>query len=319
MNSCRICGNTRGNSFASVQEGMFGTGESFEYLQCASCRCLQLHNPPEDYAKYYRTEYYSLADDPSQQPFLSRLVQNLRADQALKRSRLGRILLERFPNYALDALSSIDIGRTASILDVGCGSGSLAYTLAEIGFTSVTGIDPFLELDRSYSNGLTIRKADVAGIRGMWDLVTLFDSFEHMPDPRKALQSIAQILSPTGRCIMTIPTVSSFAWEQYGVHWIQLDAPRHFFLHSRESLDFLVREAGLVIEKIVDNSTDFQFWGSEQAQKGIPLHSETSYATNPSRSMFRKEDIRAFKERAAQLNKEGRGDQMAVYLKQASK
>jgi hypothetical protein len=149
--------------------------------------------------------------------------------------------------------------------------------------------------------------------------VTLFDSFEHMPDPRRALRFIAGILSPAGRCIMTIPTVSSFAWEQYGTHWIQLDAPRHFFLHSRESLGLLVREAGLAIETIVCNSTDFQFWGSEQAQRGIPLLSETSYARNPSRSIFRKEDIRRFKEKAKELNRESRGDQIAVYVKKAVK
>lgn len=315
MNACRICGNTQGNSVVSVREAMFGTGESFDYLQCAGCRCLQLDNPPEDYSKYYRSEYYSLADDPSRVNFVSRFVQNLRADQSLKRTGLGRILLGRFPNYALDALSSIDITKTSKILDVGCGSGSLAYTLADIGFTSVSGIDPFLDRDRTYPNGLTLRQADIGQVSGTWDIVTLFDSFEHMPDPRKALRSIAGILSPAGRCIMTIPTVSSFAWEQYGVHWIQLDAPRHFFLHSRESLGLLVHEAGLVIEKTISNSTDFQFWGSEQAQKGIPLFSKTSYARDPSRSVFRKEDIRSFKQKAEELNRENRGDQIAVFLK----
>ncbi|MEX1138575.1 MAG: hypothetical protein WEB33_10625 [Bacteroidota bacterium] len=42
---------------------------------------------------------------------------------------------------------------------------------------------------------------------------------------------------------------------------------------------------------------------------------EKSYAKNPLQSIFRKDDISAFKRRAEELNKEGRGDQIAVYLK----
>ena len=294
---------------------MFGTGESFEYLHCGRCHCLQLLHPPRDYSKYYKSDYYSLRDDPSKQSFVFRFVQNLRADQALKGTRLGRFLLDRFPNYALDALSLNPIGKTARILDVGCGLGSLPYTLAEIGFTNVIGIDPFIEQDIAYGNGVHVRKADLAQLSGSWDYVLLFDSFEHMPDPAEALRCIAGLLDSEGTCIMTIPTVSSYAWEHYGLHWIQLDAPRHYFLHSRESLDMLARKSRLTIERIVCNSTDFQFWGSEQARKGIPLFSETSYAKNPSQSMFRKDDIKAFKQEAEKLNQEDRGDQIVVYLK----
>jgi len=37
---------------------------------------------------------------------------------------------------------------------------------------------------------------------------------------------------PGGWCVIRIPTVSSFAWEHYREQWVQLDAPRHFFLHK---------------------------------------------------------------------------------------
>jgi hypothetical protein len=68
--------------------------------------------------------------------------------------------------------------------------------------------------------------------------------------------------------------------------WVQLDAPRHFFLHSANSLGLLAGKVGMAVTETVYDSDELQFVGSEQYLKGIPLRSENSYVVNPSRSHF---------------------------------
>jgi hypothetical protein len=115
--------------------------------------------------------------------------------------------------------------------------------------------------------------------------------------------------------VIRIPTVSSYAWKHYGVNWVQLDAPRHFYLHSLESMRFLVEQAGLKLSEVVYDSTAFQFWASEQYALNIPLYDDRSYAVSPKRSYFTKEQIAAFEKRASELNRTNLGDQAAFYLR----
>jgi hypothetical protein len=85
--------------------------------------------------------------------------------------------------------------------------------------------------------------------------------------------------------------VSSYAWEHYGVKWVQLDAPRHFSLHPVESIRLLAKKAGLKVVNITHNSTSFQFWGSEQYERDIPLYDKRSYSVAPDGSLFSKKNI----------------------------
>ena len=114
--------------------------------------------------------------------------------------------------------------------------------------------------------------------------------------------------------MIRIPLVSSEAWEKYGTDWVQLDAPRHFFLHSIESIKILAGETGFSIKEVAYDSDEGQFWGSEQYLKDIPLVAENSYARNPAKSIFSQEEIKNFKAMARELNSSSRGDQAAVYL-----
>jgi 2-polyprenyl-3-methyl-5-hydroxy-6-metoxy-1,4-benzoquinol methylase len=45
------------------------------------------------------------------------------------------------------------VSRSARILDLGCGNGSLIASLADIGFPTVLGADPFIPQDIIHSNG----------------------------------------------------------------------------------------------------------------------------------------------------------------------
>ncbi len=96
---------------------------------------------------------------------------------------------------------------------------------------------------------------------------------------------------------------------------MQLDAPRHFFLHSLASLKWLTEKAGLSTESVTFDSWEFQFWGSEQYQQDIPLSDERSWSNGPAQSIFTADQIEAFRLQSEQLNAEGRGDQACFVLR----
>lgn len=58
--------------------------------------------------------------------------------------------------------------------------------------------------------------------------------------------------------------VDSHAWNHYREHWFQLDAPRHFYLHSLRSMQILCEKSDLRIDRVVYDSRESQFWASEQ-------------------------------------------------------
>ena len=62
------------------------------------------------------------------------------------------------------------------------------------------------------------------------------------------------------------------------------------------------------------DSTEFQFWGSEQYLKGISLRDKRSLAENPRKSIFSKNQIRHFVRQAVELNRNGDGDAACFYL-----
>ncbi|MCK5535007.1 class I SAM-dependent methyltransferase, partial [bacterium] len=292
---CRICENLNDNKVYEVQEMMFGLGDKFTYFQCAKCGCLQILEVPTDISQYYPSDYYSFSLAGSNQftSLIKKLVKKLRDRYAVfNKGVIGKLIYRNFPNewlrslFYLQSLSKVNLNRDTKILDVGCGAGSLLETLSQMGFKNLMGIDPYIKEDIKYKNGLKIIKETIGNLDGKWDLIMLHHSFEHISDQMGIFQHIARLLLEGGVCLIVVPTVCSYAWEHYRTKWVQLDAPRHLFLHSNKSIGILAQKAGLNLEKSVYNSTDFQFWGSEQYLKGIPLMSNRSYDVNPSNSIF---------------------------------
>lgn len=315
---CRICKNSENNKIYFVEELMFGTGGKFPYFQCSWCGCLQIKEIPANIENYYPHNYYSYNLDPSinKNNSIRNIAARLRNQFAVfNKGILGRVLYTTNPYEKLIILSKINLTKNLKILDVGCGTGSVLYSLKELGFKNLLGIDLYIDQNIEYPIGLEIKKLSIHDINDKWDLIMLIQSFEHMPDPLAVLLKVSKILSKDGICLVNTPTVSSYAWQHYGVNWVNLDAPRHFFLHSIESMKILAKKANLSLINTFYNSRDFQFWGSEQYQKGIFLKAENSYYIDPKKSIFSFRQIRNFKKEAKRLNRENRGDSIAFYMK----
>lgn len=317
MQKCSICNSNNNHTTFLIKEMMFGSQEAFEYFMCAQCGCLQISETPQDLAKYYPKDYYSYTLKPSfKKTPLSRFLTYHRNNYFLfKKNILGWVLGKIHTNPNLEILSHAGINKNAKVLDVGCGIGHLLYSMKQAGMKNLLGVDPFIEKDLLYENGLEILKKEIDEVDNGWDLIMLNHVLEHIEHQHEMLASIFSKLNPGGCCLIRIPTVSSQAWEQYKENWVQLDAPRHLFLHSVKSISLLSKEIGFDIENIIYDSNEFQFIGSEQYLKNISLDAESSYLSNPQKSIFKKEDIRKFKAMAKQLNAENKGDQFSIFLR----
>ena len=297
---------------------MFALHESFDYVLCQACGCLQIVEVPADLSRYYGEGYYSFGARPARHGPGAALVRARNRSLAGRVDPLGWALAKLRPFLALASLRRLRLRPDTSIVDVGCGSGELLLALQSAGFRRLLGVDPFIAHDFDLGGGLQVRRADLRALQGPVDLVMFHHSLEHIGDQRGALQAAHDVLAPRGRCVVRIPTVSSYAWRHYGVDWCALDAPRHLYLHSKHSIRLLAGACGFEVQDIDCDSTAFQFWGSEQYRRNIALMRSDCNDIVPAPGAFSQAELRDFSRRAGQLNRECEGDQIIVYLARAA-
>lgn len=314
--SCRICKTTGDHPFYQFREMMYGTREVFDYFECKDCGCLQILEVPGDLSRFYPSEYYSLValNDDRFRGGNAVLKKAIYRSSALNKG----IWKYFFRIKEFECLRYVTVNPETRILDIGCGNGrNFLYPLAEIGFKNVLGADPYLKEAIRYPNGLKILKAGMGELDPGWDIITYHHVFEHLVNPISELEKIHTMLDQTGVCILRIPTVSSFAWQHYRGDWVQLDAPRHLYLHSVKSIKILASKTGFKLDKVVYDSTQFQFLGSENYKKDIPLN--TPRPKGFFNKLKRKFAKMRFKQKAKGLNKTKQGDQAIFILRKAKK
>ncbi|NVD99618.1 bifunctional 2-polyprenyl-6-hydroxyphenol methylase/3-demethylubiquinol 3-O-methyltransferase UbiG [Massilia sp. BJB1822] len=114
----------------------------------------------------------------------------------------------------------------ASVLDLGCGTGLFAATLAQEGRCAVTGADPaaaMLDIARARSGGHLVRwlQADARALRlnERFDLIVLtghaFQVFLTREDQAAVLRTIASHLRPNGRFIFDSRNPLVEEWKEW--------------------------------------------------------------------------------------------------------
>jgi len=319
--TCRACAVHSFTGSYDAPDTMYGTGEEFPYGECAACGSLTLLDAPDDLAPYYPPGYLSMTVDPGSLgaaataaiTTISRSVQRGRGWAGT----VGRsVPVRRVQTLItiLDAVARVPAPRPGRVLDVGSGSGMVPLAVSLAGDVDVLGIDPFAPGDRRLGDHAELRAVGLDAVTGRFDLVMFHHSLEHMLDPFDALRVVVGLLEPGGVVLVRVPTVSSWAWREYRTNWVQLDPPRHVWIPSRPGLSLLAARAGLEIVATYDDSNEFQFWGSEQARRGVALTDSRSHYMDPRHSGFTGRELRDYRRRSRELNRALDGDQTVVYL-----
>lgn len=138
------------------------------------------------------------------------------------------------------------------LLDVGCGAGFL-LNAARV-YYEVTGVEPS-RWGRQYAEeqlGLqvvagTLHEARFPGDH--FDVVTLVDVIEHVPDPAGLVREIRRVTRPGGIVCVVTPDIGSLSARVLRGKWWGL-RPAHIYYFSRPTLTRLLENSGYSVVEI---------------------------------------------------------------------
>lgn len=276
---CPLCRHRHTDELFRSADRAHRTVGVFTYRRCLVCRSV-FQDPQvidEDLHLCYPRNYYThlppenagpqqVAARPSR--FVSRLRDAVRYSMQMavtnqrmpfvwgcvgKSLALFRSCRERaFYDLVLDEL--LPNSATANrAIDVGCGSGQLMLELQQVGW-KVEG----LEIDTAAAQvarrvtGRSIWEGTLSNSnlpRSSYDLIVLRHVFEHLAEPARVLRRIAELLTPTGKCVLIYPNPGSLGARLYKQHWFPWEIPRHLILPTASALAGLAATCGVVLQR----------------------------------------------------------------------
>ncbi len=311
LSSCRVCGSFSIGKPVTAREMMFGTREAFTYWPCRDCGTLQIGEFPYDMARYYPSgSYYSFNDSRRISPLRRAVLRVVAAHMVGRPARapLGGGFFDRLKYLAQPWIAYVPgLRRDSQILDVGSGEGAKLEGLAMLGFTNLTGCDPYMPEARAghTASGVQMLRCDLAEVDGRFDLITMHHSLEHFADPGVMLELARDRLAKGGRILVGVPLMQPWCWERFGVDWAQLDAPRHFYLFTDRALVGLAKRSGLRCTAHGYNSLGWVLAWSEIYARDIPMYAPDG---TPNPLPFDKAQMAAFDAGARRMNAAREGD-----------
>ena len=167
------------------------------------------------------------------------------------RRKTARIILQRIQTHT---------GKVGRLLDIGAGPGIFVSEAIRAGWDAI-GIDPSAWAIRHARDayGVVIQQGDIDQLSSLpaisFNVVTLFDVIEHVPNPDALLKAVTRLLRPGGFLVLTTPRFDSALARLMGRRWYCI-FPAHIQYFTRRSLQLAAQTAGL---KIVEERTHTRY------------------------------------------------------------
>ncbi len=224
---CPVCG--------SANPAFLFRKDGHDMVRCGGCGLVYGGEDPAgiDFDALYGEAYYSggsdavFADYVGQEP----------ARRAHARRKLA--VLRTLPPR---------IARRGRLLDVGCAAGFFLaearrhYEVQGVELSAWSSAYARDRLGLPVSTG-TLQDAKLPADR--FDVVTLWDVIEHVPDPVPLLTEAARVLKPGGRLVLTTGDWGSAYAQRHGAGWHLMTPPWHLTMFSRDTLALAAQRAGL--------------------------------------------------------------------------
>ncbi len=192
------------------------------------------------------------------------------------------ILFNPFTAYSYRKLLNLLAHHTRGkdILDVGCGMGAFVDTCTSAGWNP-QGIDlskPAVEIAQSF--GLPVKNLDFFcdSIRPKsFDVITMFEVIEHLPDPVSFLQRAEAVVKPGGLVYLTTPNFGSIDRRVLGKEWSAIHR-EHLTYFTPSTLKTAVKaSSGFLIERLETHnlsthsikSLTHSFWGNSSNERAL--------------------------------------------------
>jgi len=147
------------------------------------------------------------------------------------------------------------IGRPGQILDFGCAGGFFLDEARARGW-QIFGVELSRDMAGRAAGLLGIPvPTDLAGLgpeQGLFDVVTLWEVIEHLPDPLPELNRLRSLLRPGGMLALSTPNTGHWQALAAPAQWTSYRPPAHVLYLTESTLLLLMERAGftsLVVER----------------------------------------------------------------------
>jgi 2-polyprenyl-3-methyl-5-hydroxy-6-metoxy-1,4-benzoquinol methylase len=156
-----------------------------------------------------------------------------------RRERFGRERVGILERYCGDLTEK-------RLLDVGCGNGYfLSVAMEKCRHCFGTEFSDRLREFSRRKTGLTIYSHGLEELpENSFDIITLFDVIEHIPEPLPFMHAVDRILAPGGHVLIFTPNFDSFSIRVMRQYSSIVDPTEHVVLFSLPSLHFLASKLG---------------------------------------------------------------------------
>lgn len=224
MKQCIVCGTTEEFAFDKL---------GFDIVRCPKCRLFRtilLSKSPQKVNQYYSKSYFT--GSPTRAGYA-----NYDQDHSIVRRNSHGYL--RLINKFL---------HKGKILDVGCATGIFLQEAEKVGFNGF-GID-VSKYAISKAESRLSNKVKLSSLRsglfkkGSFNILTFFDVFEHLYNPRQTLQIAHNLLKKNGLVFINTGDTGSALAKLQGRNWHFFIPPQHIYYFSKQNLIDLLESEG---------------------------------------------------------------------------
>ena len=210
---------------------------TFKYVRCRRCGLVYVTPRLKTSIEEQEIFYNRLADYAGDFEEM--------ASRDYRGSRKKRLLAE--------AAAHNKYNKTGHILDIGCGFGGFLKAAFEQGWKYPEGIEIVPQVASYVRSFFPVKTTPLEEDRykeNLFDVVRLNNVIEHLPSPKKLVESVHDILRPGGLFYISTPNFDSFSLAICGSNWQYIGGDVHIYLFTPRTLIRLLEGTGFQVIRL---------------------------------------------------------------------